>query len=165
MDTGTFMDIVGVHYKDIKSLFISRDVKKGLQFNEDSFNTAFIKCVEQFGNKPITYDDVLKYFYVTYKTVRCNELKYYSKTDVCDEFTDDFIEDDKSYAESLYEDVMNEITKRFGEEDMMIYSLHKYHDWSIEDLEDDGYDCVDFEERITTIHRFIKKYCKKMRGR
>ena len=163
MDKGTFMDIVGVHYKDIKQLFISRDLKKGLYFNEDSFNTAFIKCVEQYGNDIIEYDDVIKYFYVAYKHTRDSELLHNKKFELCEEFEDDDIieENYDSYAEEIYEIVMNAVKMTFGDEDMMIYSLYKYHNWSKEDLENEGYDCFDFDKRIDTIHRFVIKYCKK----
>jgi hypothetical protein len=162
MTTGSFMDIIGVHYKDIKNLFTSRDVKNGIRFNEDSFNTAFIKCVEQFGDKIVEYDDVVKYFYVTYKHIRDTELTYYSKITVQDEFEDDIIDDeDEDYAKYVYETVMLAVSNTFGEDDMMMYSLYKYHDWTKEELENDGYDCIDFDERINTIHRFMKKFCKK----
>jgi hypothetical protein len=57
--------------------------------------------------------------------------------------------------------VMDSVSEQFGENDMMVYSLHKYHGWSKEDLISDGYDCSDFEERIRTIHRFVKTYGKK----
>ena len=60
------MDIISAHYKDIKKLFVSRISNHGLKFNEDSFNDAFIKCAQHFGNDIIAYDDAIKYFYVAF---------------------------------------------------------------------------------------------------
>ena len=60
------MGIVGAHYKDIRNLFISRVTKLGRPFSDDTFNTAFIKCAERFGDKEVGYDDVVRYFYVSY---------------------------------------------------------------------------------------------------
>ena len=37
------MDIIGIHYDDIKRTYISRDVNRGKSFDEDSFNEAFVK--------------------------------------------------------------------------------------------------------------------------
>jgi hypothetical protein len=160
MEQGTFMDIVGARYKDIRSMFISRVMKMNKTFSDDSFNTAFIKCVEQFGNKVIGYDDVVKYFWVTYINTEITEDTKKSRFELCDEF-DDIIDDDSTYATQFYDIVMKAITEAFGENDMFIYSLHKYHKWSKEELEEDGYDCSNFETRIKTIHRFVKTYCKK----
>jgi hypothetical protein len=160
MKQGTFMDIVGVHYKDIRNLFISRDVRMGKVFSDDSFNSAFIKCVERFADRPIGYDEAVRYFWVAYENTEMTFQNKQSRFELRDEF-DDIIDDDETCAERLYDIVMDSVSEQFGENDMMVYSLHKYHGWSKEDLISDGYDCSDFEERIRTIHRFVKTYGKK----
>ena len=161
MKTGTFMDFVGIHYDDIKKTYASRN-NNGIKFNEDAFNEAFIKCSTKFGNSIITYDDVLKYFWVAYINTCKNEIAHNSKLQFCDEYSE--IEDDcqqENCYENLYNDIMNKIQEEFSEESMLIYSLYKYHEWSKEDLIDSGYDCSNFEEKIKNIHRFVKEYCKK----
>lgn len=159
MKTGTFMDIVGTNYDDIKRLYISRSNNKG-SFDEDSFNEAFIKCAKKFGNDVITYEDVVKYLWVAYiNTKKASSIKD-SKIEYCEEYED--IEEEEDYtAESIYNIVMDAITAAYSEEDMMIYSLYKYHKWTKNDLIEAGYDCKNFEIRIKTIHKFVKAYCKK----
>lgn len=160
MERGNFMGIVGAHYKDIRNLFISRAKKMDRSFSDDSFNTAFIKCSEQFGDKEVGYDDVIRYFWVSYLNTELNEDKRKGRFELCDEF-DDMIDDDSSYATQVYDIVMDAITLAFGEDDMMVYSLYMYHRWSKEDLEREGYDCTNLDVRIKTIHRFVKTYCRK----
>ena len=160
MENGTFMDIVGVHYKDIRSLFISRVVRLDKEFSDDSFNSAFIKCAEHFGNKDIEYSEAVRYFWVAYEHTEMNVESRQSRFELRDEF-DDIVEEDDTYAQRIYDKTMEAVAEAFGEDDMMMYSMHKYHGWSKEELEEDGYDCKNFDIRIKTIHRFVKTYCKK----
>ena len=163
MKTGTFMDIVGIHYDDIKKLYIKRECSNGRKFNEDSFNTAFIKCAKHFENNTLDYDTVVKYFWVAYVNTSKNEYKYNSNTELCDEFNFDILDDDdeESFAQKLYTTVMDAISYVYSEEDMLIYSLYKYHGWKKEELIEAGYNCENFETRIKEIHKFVKEYTKK----
>lgn len=160
MENRTFMDWVGVHYDKIRSLFKSRSHNANNDFDEDAFNDAFIKCAQRFGNTATTYEDVVKYFWIAY----INTIKS-SSHDKFDEFNielHDCIDDtDDDHASYIYNIVMDAITEAFGEDDMMIYSLYKYHGWKKIDLINAGYDCSNLDIRIKTIHRFVKAYCKK----
>lgn len=160
MKTGTFMDIVGIHYDDIKRIYISRDLNSKQKFNEDSFNEAFIKCAKRFGNDIITYDDAIKYFWIAYVNTCKNEYKYENSIEFYDEYPE-IEEESESFSKQLYNTIMNAIENAFSEEDMLIYSLYKYHNWSKQDLISAGYDCNNFEERIKNIHRFVKEFSKK----
>jgi hypothetical protein len=60
---------------------------------------------------------------------------------------------------------MTTVSEVFGEDDMMVYSLYKYYGWSENELIDAGYDCKDLNNRIKTIHKFVKSYCKKNMSR
>ena len=62
MNTGTFMDLISIHYKDIKNLFKSRSYNRNIDFDEDSFNDAFIKCAQRFGNEINNYDNAKMYY-------------------------------------------------------------------------------------------------------
>lgn len=164
MNNGTYMDIVGVHYKDIKTLFKSRLHNNEQQFDEDSFNDAFIKCANRFGNAIITYDNAVRYFWVAYvNTVKGTRSKALSRLmeSLDDEELDCIDDDDPTFAKHIYNIIMAAITEAFSEEDMMIYSLYKYHNWTEKDLTDAGYDCKNLEIRIKTIHKFVKAYSKK----
>lgn len=164
MKRGMFMDIVSVHYKDIKNLFKSRSINKGEHFDEDSFNDAFIKCAQRFGYEQIDYDTAIKYFWVAYvNTVKMNSVKMHNDIkDELDMTMHDCIDDDEpTKAQYVYDTVMNAITEAFSEEDMMIYSLYKYHNWTEKELTDADYDCKNLDIRIKNIHRFVKEYCKK----
>lgn len=169
MKTGTFMDLVASNYKEIKKLFKTRSYNMNYEFDEDSFNDAFIKCVNKFNSEEITYDTVLKYFWTSYiNTVKTNLIKesnMHSEEldeelhDCIDNTYNEFIDDD--YSKKVYNIIMNAITVKYGKEDMLIYSLHKYHDWTENDLIAAGYDITDLKNKIKTIHRFVKSYCKK----
>lgn len=169
MKTGTFMDWVASNYKEIKQLFKTRTYNINYEFDEDSFNDAFIKCVNKFESEEITYDTVLKYFWTSYiNTVKTNIIKesklQYEEFneelhDCIDDTYNEFVDDD--YSKEVYNIIMNAITVKYGKEDMLIYSLHKYHDWTENDLIAAGYDCDNFNKKITSIHRFVKAYTKK----
>ena len=163
------MDLVASNYKEIKKLFKTRSYNMNYEFDEDSFNDAFIKCVNKFNSEEITYDTVLKYFWTSYiNTVKTNLIKesnMHSEEldeelhDCIDNTYNEFIDDD--YSKEVYNIIMNAITVKYGKEDMLIYSLHKYHDWTENDLIAAGYDITDLKNKIKTIHRFVKSYCKK----
>lgn len=160
MKSGTFMDVVGVHYDDIKRLYISRDVNRGKKFDEDSFNEAFIKCAKRFGNDLIFYDDVIKYFWIAYINTCKKDHSYKNSMEFCEEYPE-LEEDGENFSRQLYNTVMNAVENAFSEDDMMIYSLYKYHGWSKQDLISAGYNCNNLEIRIKTIHKFVKEFCKK----
>mgnify|MGYP003302665485 CR=1 FL=1 len=161
MEYGNFMDIISVHYKDIRKLFVSRASNKGLTFSDDAFNDAFIKCSKQFGNDCITYDDAIKYFWVAFSNTVKGERASMSKVVLCDKFDDSIDEDDcDEFAKYFYDTTMAAIVEAYGRDDMMIYSLYKYNGWSKKDLIDAGYNCNNFEIRINKIHKFVKDYTK-----
>ena len=163
MKRGTFMDIVGIHYDDIKNTYFIRDKASNRKFNDDAFNDAFIKCAKHFNNDIIEYDDVIKYFWIAYVNTCKNNFKQTSIIDFCEEYSEDISDEDdtESFTTNFYNTCMDAITEAFNENDMLIYSLYKYHKWTKDDLIAAGYDCNNFEIRIKTIHRFLKEYCKK----
>lgn len=167
MTSGTFMDIIGIHYDDIKRLYASRDKNNNIKFCEDSFNDAFIKCAKKFGNDIITYEDAIKYFYVAY--VNTHKGSYNSQIDVVfdnlennniEEISDKDDAENVEYAKYIYDITMSAIKEVYNENDMYVYSLYKYHNWSEKELISSGYDCTNFKEKIKEIHRFVKKYHK-----
>lgn len=162
MKTGTFMDIVGANYDTIKSLFKSRLHNMNISFNEDALNDAFIKCAQRFGNTILDYDTVIKYYWAVYiNIVRFDKSKIqYAELDpeLHDCVDDTF---DASDTINIYNIVMDLIADKFGEHDMMMYSLYKFHDWSKDDLVESGYDITYLDTRIKEIHKFVKTYCKK----
>lgn len=165
MKTGTFMDIVSVHYKEIRKSFTSRSFDK--TFDEDSFNDAFIKCALHFGNDTIDYDYAIKYLFTTYKNTH-NSMSYIETNETVDieecDFADEYDEEELD-AKEIYDDVMNAIAEEYSENDMKIYSLYKYHKWKLQQLIDSGYNCTDFENKIKEIHKFAKSYCKRKFGK
>jgi hypothetical protein len=169
MKTGTFMDWVASNYKEIKQLFKTRTYNMNYEFDEDSFNDAFIKCVNKFESEKITYETVLKYFWTSYiNTVKTNLIKesnmQYEELDeelhdCIDNTYNEFFDDD--YSKEVYNIIMNAITVKYGKEDAKIYSLYKYHDWTENDLIAAGYDCDNLKKKVAAIHRFVKAYSKK----
>lgn len=163
------MDLVASNYKEIKHIFKSRSYNSNIEFDEDSFNDAFIKCANKFNTEEITYETVLKYFWTSYiNTVKTNIIKESvmqheeidtEVNDYIDNTYNKFIDDD--YSKEVYNIIMNAITIKYGKEDMMIYSLYKFHNWTENDLIAAGYDCDNLTKRIAAIHRFVKTYSKK----
>lgn len=160
MKTGTFMDIVGVYYDDIKKIYNSRDNNNKRKFNEDAFNEAFIKCAAKFGNSIITYDDVIKYFWIAYVNTCKNNYTYENAMCFCEEYPE-IEEESENFSTQFYNIIMNAIENAFSEEDAALYSLYKYHGWSKQDLISAGYNCKNIEIRIKTIHKFVKEFSKK----
>jgi hypothetical protein len=158
------MDIVSSHYNDFKRTFTIRDNNRGRRFDDDSFNDAFIKCAQKFGNAIISYDDAIRYFWIAYvnTTKGSDSKKSKSCFDSLDDMEYDCIdEDEQTYATYIYNIVMNAVTEAYGYDDMMIYSLYKYHGWTEQELIDAGYDVKNLDVRIKVIHKFVKTYCKK----
>lgn len=161
MESGNFMDIISVHYKDIRKLFVTRSHNHRINFSDDTFNDAFISCAQHFGNRTIEYEYAVKYFWVAYRNAITGEISKNAKIVLQDEF-EDIIDDntDNEFAKYVYDTVMDAIAAAFGEDDMYIYSLYKYNGWTKDDLIAEGYDCKNFETRIKNIHRFVKEYIK-----
>lgn len=165
MKTGTFMDIVGINYDTIKSLFKSRLHNMNIPFNEDALNDAFIKCAQRFGNTMLDYNTVIKYYWVAYiNTIKSNKPKLDCisiDSDIHDCIDNTMYSTDELHAINIYNIVTDLITDKFGEHDMMIYMLYKFHNWPKDDLVESGYDITYIDTRIKEIHKFVKTYCKK----
>lgn len=163
------MNIVAYKYNDIVSLFTSRLRKMDMQFDEDLFHDTFIKCANKFSTEKISYETTIKYFWTSYlNTIKTDIIKSDKFiTDSLDEEIHDCIDNtynelyDTDYAKDIYNLIMSAISLKYGETEMIIYSLYKYHDWSEQDLLLKGYNCTDLNNRIKKIHRFVKAYCKK----
>lgn len=159
MKSGMFMDIISVHYKDIISLFKSR--QHIVEFDYDCFSDAFIKCAEKFGNIEIDYNTAIKYFWTTYVNTCKNKIIFNSKYPIESINDIDDIEIEECDAIDFYNKTMDIIEEQYGEKWMMIYSLYKYYNWSEDDLKASGYDCTNLKENIRDIHKFIKSHYKK----
>lgn len=166
MNAGNFMDLISVNYNKIRSLFRTRLRNMDMKFDEDSFNDAFIKCAQKFGNERITYEDTIKYFWAAYlNTIRAN-ISNEHKLDIVTidtEVHDKIDEDEDEFANELYNSVMNSITNEFGDNDMMVYSLYKLHNWTKEEIIKQGYDCENFDDCINEVDKFIKNKYRKRR--
>lgn len=169
MCENTFMGIVATHYDELKRLFKSRLYDTNLQFDDDIFCDAILKCATKFGNRIVSYDDVIKYFW----TAVLNNTKLSKYTDKkldtieLNEQLHDCIDNtynelyDEDYTINIYNTIMDAITVKYGVELMELYSLHKFHGWTKEDLVQAGYNCNNFETTIKEIHKFVKAYGKK----
>lgn len=155
------MDIVSVHYKDIVLLFKSR--RNIIEFDEDLFGDAFIKCAEKFGNNTIDYDTAIKYFWVVYvNTVKSNFINKAKHQIISIEDTDDINDiQDEDIVIYEYDIIMDSITKKFGENEMQMYRLYKYHNWTEDELKSIGIHLN--KNTIKEIHKFVKSYSKQLK--
>lgn len=152
------MDIVSVHYKDIVSLFKSR--QHIVEFDEDMFGDAFIKCAEKFGNNTIDYDTAIKYFWVVYvNTVKSNFINKAKHQIVSIEDIDDISDIQEDVV--IYDVIMDSISKEFGENEMQMYRLYKYHNWNEDELKSIDIDLN--KNTIKEIHKFVKSYSKQLK--
>lgn len=157
MKSGNFMDIISVHYNDIVSLFKSR--RNVIDFDEDMFGEAFIKCAYHFGNNEIDYDTAIKYFWVVYvNTVKSNFINKSKHQIISIDDVDDIIQDDDCH---IYNDIMNMIEDKYGESQMQMYRLYKYHNWTEEELA--SIDIKLDKTLIKDIHKFVKSQCKNIK--
>lgn len=153
------MDIVGAHYDDIKSLYISRDKNKDRKFNEDAFNDAFIKCSIKFANQLITYDDVIKYFWIAYvntsKSLKPNNLI---------EFDINFHDKlDNKYNENvdiLAKEILYFVEHKFGKKLRNAYELYVCYNWKITDLIEQNLADKNFPSDLKKIKLAIQKKYK-----
>ena len=134
-------------------------------FDEDAFGEAFLKCYEKFGDSEITFDTAIKYFWTVYiNTVKSTFINNSKHEMIPIDTMEDFIDENTNqYAVDIFNKAMDKVEEEFGEESMIVYSLYKYYNWSINDIEAAGYDCTDISNRIKTIHKFVKKYCKELK--
>lgn len=116
METMTFVDVVSFNYKDIKTLFQNRSIKRHLMFDEDAFNDAFIKCAEHFENELISYDTAIKYFWTAYIHIVLNHKIHdahstgYSDIYDCEDIIYNI---DIDY---IYNAIINDVKNKFGDE-------------------------------------------------
>jgi hypothetical protein len=109
MKTGTFMDIVGIHYDDIKRTYCLRDNANNRKFSEDHFNDAFIKCAKHFGNNVIDYNDVIKYYWTVYVNSRKGD-KYESLIELQETYSEDIEnEEEEYYSQYVYMKVIDKL--------------------------------------------------------
>lgn len=163
MNSGDFMGLIGHHYDKIVSLFKSRSYNLGVNFDEDLFGDAFIKCAYKFGEDIISYDVAIKYFWVVYlNTVKSQFINSQKINTVSIDETPD-IEDIFDINRQVYNMVMDAIVVKFGEDEMNVYRLYKYHNWTKEELISAGFDCNNLLERVKTIHKFVKEYSKEFK--
>lgn len=152
------MDIVSVHYKDIVSLFKSR--RNIIEFDEDMFGDAFIKCAEKFGNDIIDYDTAIKYFWVVYvNTIKSNFINKAKHQIVSIEDVNDISDTQEDIV--IYDIIMDAIAKEFGENEMQMYRLYKYHNWNEDELKSINIDLN--KNTIKEIHKFVKSYSKQLK--
>jgi hypothetical protein len=157
MKSGSFMDIISVHYKDIITLFKSR--QHIVEFDPDLFGDAFIKCTEHFGNNEIDYETAIKYYWVVYvNAVKSSFINNAKNQTISIDDVDDMIQDDEC---SIYNDIMQMVEDKYGESQMQMYRLHKYHNWSENELASIG---IKLDKTlIKDIHKFVKTYGKNLK--
>lgn len=123
----TFADIISKYYNDINTLFKSRMHKRDMEFNEDSFNDAFIKCFEHFKDSLISYDDAVKYFWTVYIHIVLNEKIHESyETELPEDYDCECPEYNKD-IDNLYNTIIEDVRTTFGESGVDAINEHLHH--------------------------------------
>lgn len=154
------MDLVAVHYKDIKNCFQSRLAKIGKTFNDDAFNDAFIKCSIRFGEKEISYDDVLKYFWVAFLNTMRTEEHHNGKFDHDAEIQDEIDEEYDTNIDDLFAVICESLEERFGKENLLAFKMVVCDNWDIDELIENQYVERDFKTTFKKMKQFAKKDIK-----
>jgi hypothetical protein len=158
MKTGTFMDIVGINYDTIKSLFKSRLHNMNIPFNEDALNDAFIKCAVRFGEKEISYDDAVKYFWVAFLNTSRNEDVANSKFDHETEIQDEIDEEYDTQIDEKFDKVCSIIESEFGKDNLLAFKMVICDGWDIDELIDNQYVDCSFKSLFKKMKQFAKKH-------
>ena len=158
MKTGKFMDLISIHYKDIRCCFNSRLLKIGKSFNDDAFNDAFIKCAVRFGEKEITYDDAVKYFWVAFLNTTRNEDITNSKFDHETEIQDEIDEEYDTQIDEKFDKVCSIIESEFGKDNLLAFKMVICDGWDIDELIDNQYVDYSFKSLFKKMKQFAKKH-------
>lgn len=126
--TGTFLTHVAGSYGEIK-----RNFKKGLSkmkysFDEDLFSDTILKCNNTFGDKVITKEEALKYFWVAYLNGYKNDKKKYAVKNT-EAIPDNFniVDNRPNYnyeIDDTYNIIIDALKDRFGEKNADAWVKH-----------------------------------------
>lgn len=152
------MDIISVHYIDIRRLFHSRLSNIGKGFDEDAFNDAFIKCALRFGEKEISYEDAVKYYWVaflnTIRTADGNKLQYDLDAEIDEEIIDEPYDEE---IDEMFDHICDGIEKEFGKEHLLAFKMVVCDGWSMNELIENKYVTPEFKNTYNKIRKFAKK--------
>lgn len=73
----TFFDIIGSEYNTLKDNFRRIIVSEGMRFDEDVFSDTILKCQEKFGDDDVKRDDVVGYFWKSFRNNTIRERYYH----------------------------------------------------------------------------------------
>ena len=166
---GRFADIIASDYNNITKKFEHGLKSKGYTFDEDIFMDTFISCNNTLGDKILSSEEAIKYFWSSY----INKLKTISSQKeylvYIDDMNDGECEDPwegldiadthyDSYVDDLYNYIMNAVKDKYGEEEAKIFDLHINNGVHTKTLVDMGYKDVNFEYLVKKIKRYIKTH-------
>lgn len=163
--TGTFLELVAGSYDEIKVNFKIGLNKIKYSFDEDLFSDAILKCNSTLGDKIITKEEALKYFWVAYINGYKNQKKSnWVKKSV--PITDDFnIIDSRPECDyeidNIYREIINILKDKFGEKNTEAWVKHILFKKPYNKMLEDGEIPQNFHYIVKKIKKFLYSNVKK----
>jgi hypothetical protein len=156
-----FAEIIADNFYEIQRNFKIGLKDTGYDYDEDLMNDAFISCNSALKDKPLEKEEAIKYYWTVYinkfKTKKTKETKHPMV------YLDDLVDFDepldtvyRDEPDKIYDIIVEEIKKKYGEREAHIWELYVCHKVSIEDLHKMGFtDIENFPYFTKRIKRYI----------
>lgn len=158
--TGTFLELVAGSYEEIKGNFKIGLNKMKYSFDEDLFSDAILKCNSTLGDKLVTKEEALRYFWVAYLNGYKNQKKsHWVKNSIS--ITDDFniIDSRPEYdyeIDDTYKEIINILKSKFGEKNTDSWVKHILFKKPYNKMLEDGEIPQNFHYIIKKIKKFLQ---------
>lgn len=157
---GTFLTHVAGSYGEIKGNFKKGLSKMKYSFDEDLFSDTILKCNNTFGDKVITKEEALKYFWVAYLNGYKNDKKKYAVKNA-EAIPDNFnIADNRpeyNYEiDDTYNIIIDALKDRFGEKNADAWVKHILFKKPYNKMLEDNEIPQNFHYTIKKIKKFLQ---------
>lgn len=157
MATNRFMEMIGVNFDKIKSIFQSKIGKSGYLFDEDVFLDTIIKCNQKLSAETFEDRQFIAYLWTAFKNNTLRELNYFrNKGD--DVFPEDLLIEPED--KTLFYEVSKLIIDNFGEAIYKLFLLHA-NGATYEDL-DKISDIPDLKNKFRKVREFVREELKEV---
>ena len=159
-----FMDLVAKNFDSIKETVIKKCKSHEIEFNEDLFMDTILCCERVFGDKLISLNDCMKYFWVAYynkiKTYKSKQNIFVSYDDIINyNIQQPIIDSYNPLIDSEYNSIVKIAYDKFDKEYVDAWLIHICEGKTYKELREMGYD-FKFNDIFKRITKYIKKEYK-----
>lgn len=162
-DYKSFNDYINSSFNELKKKIENKSKKENFAFNEDIFMDTIVKCLTNWPKNKRNKTDIENYFWRAYKQNQCSlfsrdKLRNIIDIDECD---DDVIDEEyNSDIDEINEIIRDEIVKKFGQKIYDAWLLHVCNNYKYTELNNNGYNGVNFHNEFRQIKRHLDKLIK-----